>query len=462
MRGLLSSAALYAVALIAGKGVSFIMLPVVTGHLSVDEYGALELLVSVADIGGILLAMGLADALFRFGREAGMTATLLGASVLLGASMLAIGQLSAPFISGLLPAVVDPTDLRILCASLALTSAIQVPLAYLRFRDRPGLFATISICKAVLQAALVAVLLYFDMGVTAVLLGGLIADGVSALVLVGLQVRETGLSFDPLRIRKVLPYGLPLVISGLFGFCLGSFDRWFLAAHVPASELAVYGLAAKFGLLASLGMQPFEMWWYPKRIALLDTQSGRERSADAVALGLTWSAVCASGLATVGPFVIEWMTPPSYHAAADWVPWLCGIAYLHAATNLLNVGCYAGRSTLRPMAINGAAAFIAVAGYLVLIPSHGLSGAIAATLIAQAFRLLAFTSASQISHRIPHRFLRLATVPLASALGVVGFILMESLVFLAAGPLCALGMSVAVKLVPSRLSRLVFVDGDLT
>lgn len=452
MRAALSSTALYALAIAAAKGVSFLMLPVVTGHLAPAEYGALELLVAIADVASLVLAMGLADALFRFGREDGMAATLLGFSLVLGAVTLAAGQIAAPAVAGLAPDLLDPQHVRILAATLALTAAIQVPLAWLRFRDRPALFAAVSVAKAVAQAALVAVFLIQGHGVTGVLLGGLIADGVCALWLVVLQVRDGGLALDLGRLHRVLPYGLPLVVSGLFGFCLGSFDRWLLVAHVSAADLALYGLAAKFGLIAAFAMQPFEMWWFPRRLGLLETPDGRRESARAVGIGLTWATLCAVGVAVSGPIVIRALTPETYHPAGAWVPWLAGIAFLHAATNLMNVGCYAGRSTYKPMVINGAAAVVAVTGYVVLIPDHGVAGTVAATLMAQAVRLLAFTVASQISHPIPHRILRLATVPAVAAIVLSIAITLESILISGLAPVAVLGMAVAVGLVtpPAR------------
>ena len=62
----LRQAAWYALATLAGRGIGFLMLPVVTGHLAPADYGTLELLAALADAGGILLGFGLADTLFRF------------------------------------------------------------------------------------------------------------------------------------------------------------------------------------------------------------------------------------------------------------------------------------------------------------------------------------------------------------------------------------------------------------
>lgn len=443
----LSSTLLYALALVVGKGISFIMLPIVTGHLSPSEYGVLELLVSVADVASLLLGLGLADALFRFGKDSTTSGTLLSFGLLFGGGMLAVGQLIAPSLASLLPGQIDTLDLRILMATLALTTAIQVPLAYLRFRDRPGLFAAVSIGKALLQAALVALLLTMEFGVTGVLLGGLIADAVASALLVILHVRDTGWSLDGAALRRVLPYGLPLVVSGFFGFCLGSFDRWFLAESVSSADLALYGLAAKFGLLAAFALQPFEMWWYPRRLRLLESAEGRIESANRVALGIAWSAVAVSAVAVLGPVAIGWLTPESYHAAGEWVPWLALIAFLHAATNLMNVGCYAGHTTWLPMSINGGAAAVAVVGYATLIPAYGVTGTIVATLIAQGLRLLIFTVASQRLAPLPHRYLVLLTVPLVAAAGVVLSIQSGAWLLIPLGPLAATAVALMLGVV---------------
>ncbi|WP_156901174.1 lipopolysaccharide biosynthesis protein [Nisaea denitrificans] len=440
------SAAFYAVALVFGKGVSFLMLPLVTGHLSPAEYGVVELLASVADVAGIVFGLGLADVLFRFGREEGMASTLLGFSLTIGLLLGIAGQLAAPTMAGMTPVPVALLDLRILFASLALTAAIQVPLAYLRYRDRPALFAAVSIGKAAVQAGLVAIFLIADGGVTAVLAGGLIADGIVTVILVSLQFREAGIGIKRKHARLALGYGVPLVASGMAGFCLGSFDRWVLAAHVSVEDLAFYGLAAKFGLIAALAMQPFEMWWFPRRFSLLETEEGRRHSADIVGIGFVYSVMVVGGVAALGPYVITWMTPVAYHEAAVLVPWLALIALLHATSNLVNVGCYAGKTTVLPMCLNGFSAVVAVTGYMILIPAFGVMGTIMATLVAQSVRLTLFFAFSQRRVRIPHHLLRSAMLVSATMVLFVGMGLYQLSDFYIFIPLASLGAAFALGL----------------
>ena len=448
------SAALYGVALLFGKGLSFVMLPIVTGALSPAEYGALELIAATADVAGIVLGLGLADALFRFGREPRMAASLLSLGLLVGTLVAAAGLAAAPAIARTEELPVSTDDLRLLVVSLAITATIQIPLAFLRFKDRPGLFALVSVGKAGIQALLVFVFLQAELGLTGILLAGCIVDTGAAMLLVALQTRDTGIAFDRAALRRAMPYALPLVVSGMFGFCLGSFDRWFLALNVSVEEIAHYGLAAKFGLLAAFAMQPFEMWWYPRRLAMTETAEGRTRSVAAVGIGFTWAAFCATGVAAFGPVAIRMITPESYHAAAAWVPWTAAIAFLHTVSNLLNVGCYVGRTSWLPMGVNGVGALCAVAGYLILIPQYGVAGTIAATLLAQSARLSLFFAISQRRVPLPHRAVGMVlvaaigtAVPLAAVLGGAPLWSMLS-------PLAVLVAAGLTGLVPLRLSAL--------
>ena len=400
----------YMLAIVIGKGLAFVMMPIVTGALSPAEYGALELLIAITDVGGVLLGLGLADTLFRFASDAPrrVAATLwamaLALALLGGLAMQSLIPLVMPW----MPAPISTLDMQLVAASLALTSLVQVPLAWLRFRDAAWTFLMVEAAKSLIQAGSIATLLYFNQGITGILLGGLVANGLVALYL-GLSLfRETGAAVEPARAKTMVIYALPLVLSGSFGFILGSFDRWMLAPHISLETLGHYGLAAKFAMLAAFAMQPFDMWWYPKRIGLLNSAEGRDHSRDVVRLGCAMAVCITLGAMLLGPEVIRFLTPPDYHAAGQILPWLLLAKLLHQYSILLNVGCYAQRSTVLPMAINGVSALLAVIGYVWLIPKFGLAGAITALLIAQAFRLYVFASASQDLARIAHQPLQLA------------------------------------------------------
>jgi O-antigen/teichoic acid export membrane protein len=89
------------------------------------------------------------------------------------------------------------------------------------------------------------------------------------------------------------------------------------------------------------------------------------------------------------------MTPPAYHGAIRYVPWLVVAAVAQHAADLLNVGSFTGRGTSRPTTINLASAGVALAAYLLLIPEMGVMGAVIATVTAYVARLVLFLVDSQ-------------------------------------------------------------------
>jgi O-antigen/teichoic acid export membrane protein len=417
--------AVYAASLVVSKGISLVMIPFMTAHLGPAEYGTLEALVALADVGGVVLGLGLADTLFRFGSKGDnpdrspIAATLIGLSIAIAIVTLIAGQLVAPLMLPTLPPGVALEQLRLLMISLALTACIQVPFAWLRSRESALEYFGYTIGKIALQATLIVIAVRDGWGVTGVLAAGAVSDVVLSTTLLLRQILVTGIRLpDRAGAKSVLVYALPLVLSGIGGFALGTFDRWILAHEVPPAELALYGLAAKFGMATALLLQPFDLWWYPRRIRLLDEPDGYKRTAATAGIGATVAILAASAASLAGPALINLLTPPEYHAAGRYVPWLAMIAVLHASCSLVNVGCYNRRTTTLPMAINLTAAGIAVTLYLILIPRLGVMGAIHATWGAQVCRVILFAGFGHRSAPVPYPVFRAALLALAGAAAV--------------------------------------------
>ncbi|MDG1286204.1 MAG: lipopolysaccharide biosynthesis protein [Rickettsiales bacterium] len=407
----INHAACYALVIALGKGISLLMLPVITHALPVMEYGRLELMVAIADMGGILLGFSLVDALFRFAGSAdsekesqAKAASIFGLCLCLAISGLLIGQLTVPLLLSLLPESIIEIELRILLVTLSLTATIQVPLAWLRMQNHITRYCLLFGGKALLQAGLIWAALHKGYGVMGILMAGLAADLLLCVILCLLQYRDTSIRLYWPELKQILPYNLPLILGALACCLLGSFDRFLLAPAVGQEALAHYALAGKFALMVALMAEPFNMWWFPRRFKMLKETDGALRSARSVMLGVGYITAAAMIVSLTAPWLIIWLTPASYHDAGDWVPLLCGIAALHAITNLMNIGVYAGKTGWMPSAINIASAVIALAGYLLLIPSYGVSGAVGATYLAFAIRFILFLSLSQ--RRIPIPYLR--------------------------------------------------------
>lgn len=455
----LRQAAIYGSAIVTAKVVSLLMVPIFTHYLAPADYGRLDVLQTLANLLSIVIGFGMTDTLFRFAgppededERRQIAANVFGTALVICVAALALTQTCAPLIAEFLPGGISVYQTRLILGSLAVTGAISVPMSWLRMRDRAFAFFLGSAGLAAIQAMLSATMLWLGFGIDGVLLAGLVCAIGLALALSIHQLRETGVRFDRSTQFRHAHFGMVLVLAGIAAFVMDSFDRWILAAAAGPAEMAMYALAAKIGMMAAFMVQPFEMWWLPRRFAVLAESGGAAKCARSTEIGLVVCILAAIGVATVGPLVVRWMTPAAYHGAIAYVPWLAALATLNAATNLVNTACLNTQRTLWPLAIDGSAAALALIGYGVLIPGFGAWGAIFATAAALGVRFAAYVMVGRRLLPIPYAFARLAA-PAFVGLAMMGWQAsvtdpVSSMVIGAAAGLSVLTIAIYLNLLP--------------
>jgi O-antigen/teichoic acid export membrane protein len=271
---------------------------------------------------------------------------------------------------------------------------------------------------------LLGLLLWQGFGIAGMLGAGAAASLLAAVVLLAGQARDTGIRMQPAAWRPLLAYGVPLIGSGLASFALGTADRWFLASNVAAAALGHYALASKLALAMAFLMQPFELWWYPRRLGVWAAEDGPARSAKLAGTGAAVTLLAAAVATLAGPVLILLATPVAYHPAAAMVPFVVISLVLQSFGSLFNIGCYLGRTGRIPFLVNSLAGAVAIAGYALLIPRFGVPGAIAATVLAQGVRLVVFAILSQRRARAeyPHGAVALLALATAAAAAIPQFL----------------------------------------
>lgn len=411
----------YGLGLALMKGVSLLMLPVITRYLSPTEYGILDVLLTWMNVLGIILGFGMADILYRFCSDQntafGVYNTLLKLHLWLIVPVLLLSSLVLFFFENLLPQSITLTlTLTVILAS-GLASYMTLPLCWLRMQDRADWFFYCTAGKALLQASLCWLLLNQGLGVAGVLYASVISH-LFLIILIHFLLRpsleqrkELGMSQQ--QTRTYLHYGMPLVLSGLCLFLVCGAERWIIAGVLKAEDLAHYAVASQFALMVAVFTEPFTLWWFPKRLRMLKHYNGIYHIAQSAVFGCILSMASAVAIATVGPIVIEFLLPEPYHMAAKLLPLLCLAMVLKQCSHILNCGCYSGNNTHTVGKINGALAIVAPIVYFAGCILGGLDGLLYALLIIYSLRLIWFFKTSQRLLLLPYP-LRRFTLSLGS------------------------------------------------
>ncbi|GAW97409.1 MULTISPECIES: lipopolysaccharide biosynthesis protein [Colwellia] len=409
-KNLLNQSALYGLSIFLMKGISLLMLPVYTHYLTPEDYGRLEVLVVFSNVVSIILGFGLVEALYRFvGLADGIEKKQRhAAECLFIAGIIAI--LSYAFfhfyskdLALFLPGIITENELYLLGIALCVGGLINIPLAWLRITDRAGLFFCISMLKVVLQVTLTFYWLVNGWGITSILAAGAVSAVIVALILSVIQLKETKISFSLQQMSNILSYAGPIFIGGVATFTLSGMDRWLLADHFGATEIATYAIAIKFALVPTLLIQPFTLWWFPKRFSLLKEHNGKVLNAHFAVLGAIISVLICGVIGLLGPVLIQWLTPVSYHAAIGILPWLLLCTLLKMLADLLNLGCFVEKSSKVQMNINLVASGFGGLLLIILVPLFMIKGALAALIIANAIRMALFYYFSQRQVYLPYK-----------------------------------------------------------
>ncbi|BCD98183.1 lipopolysaccharide biosynthesis protein [Marinagarivorans cellulosilyticus] len=383
----------YGLSIVLMKGLSLIMLPFIAGYLPPAQMGKLELLTTAAMLLSLFVAMGLEDCLFRFAgtqtgnKQRNIVASLYGWSLYLGAVAFLLGYIAAPTISQLTGGQLAPYQLQIIWAGVALEGAISLPLGYLRMRDNAGQFFAVVIGRTFLQALLTVVLLHHNPHLDSVIIASVIATFSQAFVLGLCQYRSTGIAAKRQELTAIWRYGMPLLGSGLCMFALNGVDRIAIAQWDSLTQLGLYSVAAKFALATVLLMQPFGMWWRPRRFEWLQHRAAQ--CTQVLGLASVLLSLMTCGVICMAPVLIIVLMPEAYHSATLLAGAIAIMFGLREASEIHNIGLLSQQSTLPLLKINVTSAIIGASCCLLGTFYWGVSGCITGLIIAQGFRLAA-------------------------------------------------------------------------
>ncbi len=405
----LKQSAYYAIGIVMMKGISLVMIPYITNTLSVTEYGSLETLVLLADIGTILFSLGLLDAMYRYvgvaqGKE---KQSLISNCFSLSVAVAAIGAVlllwGLPAISTALPVHFEHYQIALLLLPTILDGAISIPLTLLRMEALAKRFCQLTVMKACVQASLTFGLLEMGYGIDGVLIAGAVSSVLLLIMLLPYQWKSMGHFGEIRHSGKLLSFALPTLVGAGSIYMLNGLDRWFMAGMVGVEQLAVYAVAVKFSFILGLALQPYSLWWFPNRIATLQQPNGPAVCAERAITGVNLGIVIATLMILTVPSFIELALPDAYQSASVVACVLVVIHIVKNAGDMMNLGCFSGDSTQSQMWIQLGVAAGAIVGYFCLTPHLGLWGVVSVLAIAYVIRLGLLYRFSQRVEPLPYQ-----------------------------------------------------------
>jgi O-antigen/teichoic acid export membrane protein len=322
----------YLLSNILGKGVPFLLLPLLTSCLNTLEFG----IVAIVQLGfqfsqafsGLSLNLNIPRKFFSQTQEEAAVQIfnlylilIISCISLLGVVVVLIFLYGAPFGIPQRWLLAMP-----LVSAMAMSNLFNLTLT--RTRQRPMLFMGFEVTHAMLNLGLTIYFVVFRaMSWEGRVLGISLATltfGVIGLV----SIMRQGFfraRFSWRVVRETLHISLPLVPHTLAGVIITVSDRLFIAEMLGLKELGIYSVGYSFGMVVALFSDAFIKAWSPWFYKTLNTAGGNSRErivkyTYGYLLALCLGAVVYSLLAT---WLLPLVVADQYFSANIYIPWVC-------------------------------------------------------------------------------------------------------------------------------------------
>jgi len=412
-RKLFKQTFIYGLATVLPRMLSFLLLPLYSAVMPPELYGEVSLVFVWFAIFNVLLAYGMETAFFRFySREQDKERVHATSLISIGASTLLFLITFLLFwepLAGLLN--IDPRYMGYFIGILCLDALVIIPFARLRATEQPAVYAIVKIANicvnlgfnlffllllpklAASESGGVWEALYRpDFEVNYILISNLIASGITLLILSGNYFKMRPL-FDRALFRRMLKYGLPVMIAGIAFTINEVFDKYLLTELLPAdiakAEMGKYAACYRLAMFMTLFATAFRLGIEPFFFSHSNSENPRKAYAQITNYFVVLGSVILLGVVVFADVLkVLFVRDEAYWEAMAIVPIILLASFFLGIYHNLSVWYKVTDRTRFGAIISIAGAVVTIAINFLFIPKYSYFASAWATLAAYASMVL--------------------------------------------------------------------------
>ena len=282
LKKLASQTAIYGLSTILGRLLNYLLVPLHTRVFSTADYGVVGELYAYVTFFIVMLTYGMETGFFRFSQDETVKEKVFPtAFISICVSSIVFMFCMTLFAQPIANAIRYPTHPEYIIyfsLILGLDAIASIPFALLRQQNRPIKFAIVKninifsnillnlyfllLCPYLLKTSNISLPFYNpEIGVGYVFISNLISS-IITIPLLFIEIKQIQNGFDKVLWRKMMLYGLPLLVVGLGGMVNETLDRAIMKYLLPVgdagmSQLGIYSANYKLSILMTLFIQAF-------------------------------------------------------------------------------------------------------------------------------------------------------------------------------------------------------------
>ena len=387
-RELLKHSGIYGLGQVLSRLIALLMLPFYTHYLTPADYGCIAVLDLTSTMLGILVGSGIAQAASRLYFDASSeedrnriwwtaittvvsTATLLIIPAWICRTVVARIMLGPEQTNGAFYFALTLPTLWFSCLETLLYTYVQVRKWSLTF----VIFALLRL--GVNMVLNISLLVIFNLGILAILIGNLTTGVLATLVLLALfTTHQARYNIHTGMLKELWAYGFPLIITTLSAFLMHQADRYFLRLFLDLERVGIYSLAYQIGQgMNTLLILPFDTIWGVLKFEVADRPDAKMLYATVFKYFMGCLMLFFLAVSLFIKPILMLVVTPTYLPAVDIIPIICLGYVFFSMTSFVTLPAALRKRTKALIIPSLVATGVNLAGNLVLIPRWGVMGA---------------------------------------------------------------------------------------
>ncbi|WP_455962986.1 lipopolysaccharide biosynthesis protein [Bacteroides bouchesdurhonensis] len=413
MKELLKQFIIFGIGATIGKFLSLLLLPVYSSIFSPEEYGYIDLIITITTIVSIFGMLQIETGYQRYFFDAkkemnekelfstGFYFVLLCSSILTILLLFCLNIIFEELLKGLFK-----KELLIAILTILPTNLLSFVYIIFRYLKCNKLFLLLSLLQTIGSVIL-------TIYVVIVLKGGLMGIFISNLLITCL-VLFISLFFirkyllrcvDILWLKKMLAYALPQFPARIGSVANTYVNRFFMMAYLSMSAIGLYSVGLKIASMMQLFLFAFQLAWNPYCFEMLDSKNHREHFSFIYVKCLVLVSIIVFLFAILSKDIVLLFTNRQYVDSYHLVPALILYNSLYLLKEIVEVGIKVTKKTKYTSYVFFVSTALNILLLFVLIPLLGLNGVVISLLVSNLFLFIGTMYVSNRLYPIPYNYL---------------------------------------------------------
>jgi len=411
---------LYGAGSIAGRLAGIILIPLYTRVLATSEYGILGLILITGQVAGVVFSLGLRQGLVRsfFDYDRDKDRKIVISTVIFLTAFNSIFLLLCGlFFAGLLSKSLFGTSeygfyFILIIAGTVCDMFNQIAFSVFRVRHEAKNFVLYQTLSLLARAGIIIYLVAVaGWGIKGVIVGQLIANGISMVFLLWLIRNHIVARFSISEAGRLVRYGTPLAFVGIFAFVMNYLDRIILNHYVTLDEVGLYTLAYQLGMLVNIVLiAPLKRLWAPVFLSVKEDANFSRFCAKSLTYVMAIAGFVFLLIGLLSREVLVIMSARQYWDSYRVIPIIALTYSVWSVRSMVDVGVVLKRKTGAIALCTSIGAVLNIDLNLILIPRYGMVGAAWATLISFMVTLGLSYAYNRSLFRIEYEWARLVKI----------------------------------------------------